>query len=75
MSRETVVITVASCPAETDDAILCIMSDNEDGSTVRQVWVPRSQMAERDQRNNAYKGEEDFDLEVFKWFADREGLG
>lgn len=70
MSRETVVIAVARCPAETDDAVLCILDDRPEG-----VWVPRSQIAERDQRNNAYEGEEDFDLEVFKWFADREGLG
>lgn len=74
MSRETVVIAVASCPAETDDAILCVMPDNEDGSEPQRVWVPRSQIAERDERQNAYEGQEDFELEIFQWFADREGL-
>lgn len=74
MSRETVVIKVARCEAETKIAILCVMPDNEDGSTPQRSWIPRSQIADPDIRYDSYKGDEDFEIEIYKWFADREGL-
>lgn len=69
MSILTVTVGVEVCDAETDKAIHCVMADTREG-----VWIPRSVIADVDLRDEEFKGDEDFELEIYEWFAEKEGL-
>lgn len=70
MAKEYVAIEVLRCPMETDKAVCLVVPTALDE---REVWVPRSQLT-RDDRDTAFKGETEFEIEVSKWFAEREGM-
>jgi hypothetical protein len=49
---------------ETDAAFLCLIDGEEH-------WIPRSQVADDEDYR---EGDEDVELSVTEWFADKEGL-
>lgn len=69
MSLLTVTVGIEVCDAETDKAIHCVMADTQEC-----VWIPRSVLADVDIRDDEFKGDEDFELEIYEWFAKKEDL-
>jgi hypothetical protein len=62
---DTVTIEVAEVLAETDLALLFRLDDDE------AVWVPKSVITHADEID---VGDEDIEVEVKAWFAEREGM-
>jgi hypothetical protein len=60
----TVTLTVLKVVAETDLALLLELEED-------QVWVPKSVITGADEID---VGDEDIEVEVAEWFAEREGL-
>lgn len=74
MPRSTVVLDVLECTAETANAIQCVLSDMSVPDCRHPFWIPRSVIADRELRDASFKGDTDFELEIYQWFADNEDI-